>query len=90
MIEKLIDGTFVLEGDGGIELTERQAGQLRWTATDDGLWTISFPTSHQFHLPGGAAQAVWLRFDDGTGRTLMRQPMGVQSVVTVLAGPPPA
>ncbi|MDA8357857.1 MAG: hypothetical protein M0Z95_16555 [Actinomycetota bacterium] len=89
MIEDLIDGTFVLEGDGGIELTERQAGRLRWTTADDGHWIISFLTSHQFHLPGGAAQAVWLRFDDGTGRTLMRQPMGVQSEVTMPAVRPP-
>jgi hypothetical protein len=89
-MEDLVDGTFALEGDGGVEPTERQAGRLRWTTTDDGHWAISFPTSHQFHLPGGAAQAVWLRFDDGAGRTLMRQPMGVQNEVTVRAGPPPA
>lgn len=91
MKEDLIDGTFVLEGYGGVDATERQPGRLRWTTTDDGRWTISFATSHQFHLPGGAAQEVWLRFDDQDGRTLVRRAMGAQSVVTLLpSGSPPA
>jgi hypothetical protein len=83
----VIEGTFVLEGHGGVELTGPQTGRLRWTTTDDGQSNISFLSGHQFHLPDGAAQAVWLRFDDGDGRTLLRQPMGVQSVVTVRPSP---
>ena len=85
MKEDVFEGTFVLEGYGGVEVTERQPGKLRWTTTDDGRWIISLATSGQFHLPGGAPQEVWLRFDDKDGRTLMRQPMGIQSVVTWLA-----
>jgi hypothetical protein len=90
MNEEIISGSFVLEGSGGLEITERQGGRLRWVTGDEGQWTISFATSHQFHLPGGAAQAVWLRFDDEQGRTRLRQYLGVQSVVTLPATAPPA
>lgn len=84
MSERLISGTFVLESVGGVEVTKPQAGQLRWIDEGD-QWQISFATSHQFHTSNGEAITVWLRFDDDEGTMLLRQPMGVQSVVTLPA-----
>jgi hypothetical protein len=83
MNEQNIVGSISIVDASGTALLEPQPAKLSWLTYDDGRWEIKFATSHQFHVPG--QEAVWLRFEDSSGRILLNLPEGVVDVVTVLA-----